>query len=394
MIPMASAPEIGTLSVREDNLTAALGEIVETAMVICGADFGNVQLVNPNSSDLTIVAQRGFPPWWLDFWSTVSRGQGTCGTALERGERVIIEDIEQSPIFAGTAALDIQRKAGVRAVQSTPIVSRSGKPLGMFSTHFKTPHRPDERTLRVLDLLARQARDIIQRAQAEAALRESEEQFRRAIADAPIPVIMHAEDGQVLQISHSWTELTGYGLKDMPTFEGWLNRAYGEGAESVRSYVRELFAGTRRTINVEFPIRVRDGRTRHWSFSASAPGILIDGRRFIVGMAVDISERKWAEDALREKQSRLELALEAAQNAARAKDKFLALLSHELRTPLMPALLTASILQQDKTLPAPVRADLDTIRRNIEIESRMINDLLDLSRITNDKLTLQRAGGD
>ena len=80
---------------------------------------------------------------------------------------MIIEDIEQSAIFAGTPALDIQLRAGVRAVQSTPLMSREGKPLGMFSTHFKAPHRPDDHQLRLLDLLARQAADIIERAQSE-----------------------------------------------------------------------------------------------------------------------------------------------------------------------------------------------------------------------------------
>src|SRR5262249_43826927 len=61
-------------------------------------------------------------------------------------------------------------KAGVRAVQSTPLVSPSGKVLGMFSTHYKIPHRPDERKLVLLDLLARQAADIVENKHAEEAL--------------------------------------------------------------------------------------------------------------------------------------------------------------------------------------------------------------------------------
>jgi len=56
-------------------------------------------------------------------------------------------------------------------------------------------------------------------------VRESEQEFRRAIEDAPIPVIMHAEDGKVLQLSRTWTELTGYTAEDVPTFDAWLTRA-------------------------------------------------------------------------------------------------------------------------------------------------------------------------
>ncbi len=146
--------------------------------------------------------------------------------------------------------------------------------------------------------------DITDRKRAEVALKESEEQFRRSIEEAPIPVIMHAEDGQVLQISSSWTELTGYRLTDLPTLDAWLNSAYGEGADVVRDHVRALFKGDRRSIGLEFPVRTKDGAIRHWSFSASSPGTLRDGRRFVVGMAVDITERKRAEVALKESEHR------------------------------------------------------------------------------------------
>ena len=60
---------------------------------------------------------------------------------------------------------------------------------------------------------------------AEAALAESEEQLSRAIEDSPIPVIMHAEDGEVLRISRSWTELTGYTIEDKSVLQTWLTKA-------------------------------------------------------------------------------------------------------------------------------------------------------------------------
>jgi len=132
--------------------------------------------------------------------------------------------------------------------------------------------------------------DITDRARAEHDVRESEEQLRRAIEDAPLPVIMHAEDGEVLQVSRAWTELTGYTVEDVPSFDAWLTRAYGEGADDVRAHVHELFRGDRRSLNIEFPVRTREGGLRHWSFSASSPGVLRDGRRYIVGMALDVTE--------------------------------------------------------------------------------------------------------
>ena len=177
---METLQKISMLYIHEGNLEPILTEVVDAAIAITGADFGNIQLVDPELSGLRIAAHRGFPEWWLNYWNSVSKGKGTCGTALAQGERVIVGDIEQSPIFIGTPALDIQLRAGVRAVQSTPLKSREGKPLGMFSTHFKVPHRPDGRQLRLLDLLARQAADIIERAQSQEILLKKNEDLNAA----------------------------------------------------------------------------------------------------------------------------------------------------------------------------------------------------------------------
>jgi len=143
-----------------------------------------------------------------------------------------------------------------------------------------------------------------------------EEQFRRAIEGAPIPVIMHAEDGEVLEISQAWTSLTGYSIADVPTLDAWLTRAYGEGAEEVRKHMQELIREQRGTLKVELPIRTRKGDLRYWIFSASSPGTLRDGRRYFVGMAVDITERKSAEAFFRESDERLRLMMESVEDYA------------------------------------------------------------------------------
>lgn len=106
--------------------------------------------------------------------------------------------------------------------------------------------------------------------------------------------------------------------------------------------------------------------------------------------------RRASEEALRESEARLKRALEAEQRAreeaeaaGRAKDQFLAMLSHELRTPLTPVLMVAHTLQTSMKLPARVRSALQMIQRNVELEAKLIDDLLDLSRITHRKMELQ-----
>jgi PAS domain S-box-containing protein len=95
----------------------------------------------------------------------------------------------------------------------------------------------------------------------------------------------------------------------------------------------------------------------------------------------DVSETKLIEEAMR-------AAKESAEAASRSKDRFLAVLSHELRTPLSPVLMSVCAMEADPDLPPSFLEEMVMIRRNIELETRLIDDLLDLSRIVNGKLAL------
>ena len=182
-----------------------LKEVLEASMALLNADFGNVQLYDPKSHALKIVVQRGFEQDFLDYFDNVQEGTASCGTALERRERVIVEDVLTDPVFA--QHLPIINAAGYRAVQSTPLIGRGGEILGMISTHFRHPHRPSERELRFVDLYARQAADMIERKRAEDALRASEERFRSYFE---LGLIGMAMTSPTKGISKSTTSFAGY----------------------------------------------------------------------------------------------------------------------------------------------------------------------------------------
>jgi two-component system CheB/CheR fusion protein len=121
----------------------------------------------------------------------------------------------------------------------------------------------------------------------------------------------------------------------------------------------------------------------------------------IGGALFDRVERRLSEEALRREiterkrvEAELLQAKEAAEAANRAKDRFLAALSHELRTPLTPVLARVSNLERESDLGGRLRRELAVIRRNVELEARLIDDLLDLTRITRGKLELRCSAGD
>jgi PAS domain S-box-containing protein len=127
---------------------------------------------------------------------------------------VIVEDVTRSPIFEGGEALQVQLAAGVRAVQSTPLRSRSGTPLGAISTHYMTARRPSERSLRFLDVLVREVADLLERSQAEAALRISEAKATAILATSADAIISVDAGGRVVEWNHSAERMFGYSREE------------------------------------------------------------------------------------------------------------------------------------------------------------------------------------
>ena len=140
--------------------------------------------------------------------------------------------------------------------------------------------------------------DIGARKRAEQALRESEARLRRTVENAPFPIMVHAEDGEVVHLSQAWLDLTGYAREEIGTIAAWTERAYGERKEVVRADIDRLYALDRAVDEGEYLIRTADGRMRVWTFSSAPLGSDGRGRRLVVSMAADVTERKEAEAAL------------------------------------------------------------------------------------------------
>ncbi|HKE64571.1 MAG TPA: GAF domain-containing protein [Micromonosporaceae bacterium] len=158
--------------------TAMLTALIDAALAMTRADYGNVQLLHGPSAELRIAAHRGFEAEFLDFFAVVHDEGSACGTAAARGQKVTVPDVANSSIFDGGPSGAVVLGAGVSAVHSIPLIGAGGRLSGVFSVHYTRPHRPDDNEERVLDLLA---------AAAVRRLDRSVDQHQLALVDAALP---------------------------------------------------------------------------------------------------------------------------------------------------------------------------------------------------------------
>ena len=183
------------------------GKIVDAAVSITGSQFGTMQLLCPqddssgNGGKLRLLCSRGLAQDAVEFWGWVSpEAHSSCTSALRSGQREIVPDYEDWDLIAGTEDLLAFRRCGIRSAQTTPLLSRNGNLLGMISTHWSEPHVPSDRDLRLLDILARQAADLLERTIAEEASRARTQELYRTCA-----TLREAQDLQKLlnaELSH------------------------------------------------------------------------------------------------------------------------------------------------------------------------------------------------
>ena len=290
--------EISTLLIQEGNLDGLYERVLEAAISLMSAEMGCMQKYNPELGELLLLAAKGdFHPEAAAFWERVNRASATtCGMALSLGRRVIVPDIETCDFMAGTADLDALRRSSIRAAQSTPLVSRSGQLLGMISTLCREPHQPTERTLRSLDVLARQAADLIERVQVETALRKGEQRLRRlaSIIESSDDAIISSNIGRVIT---TWNNAAGrlYGYTADEVIGRPVTILIPPDRHDEQRTIFQRIIGAERIKNYETVRQRKDGSSVDVSLTIS-PVKNAEGK--IVGASSitrDITERKLAE---------------------------------------------------------------------------------------------------
>src|SRR5512138_2718615 len=212
----------------------------------------------------------------------------------------------------------------------------------------------------------------------------TEERFRALLDSMPLCVWALGADGTPVYANRSWLEYAGADAGA----QGPLAALHPEDAAAVRTDVQmALLQGE--PIELEYRLRsARDGSYRWHAvrfLPQRAPEGVITGW---IGTATDIENFKRAQDAHAELAVKEREAREAAEAANRAKDEFLATLSHELRTPLNAVLGWAHMLRDGTLDEEKTRKALEVIDRNASLQVRLVEDILDVSRIIAGGLTL------
>jgi PAS domain S-box-containing protein len=306
---MTRLHELGTALLLENDLEATLSLVLDACSRLLGADKGSLQLYDEDERCLRLVAQKGFDQRFCDNFKIVREDSlCSCGVALVRRERVVIEDFTKASEFAETAAfLGVY---GVAASQSTPLCSQGGKLLGMLSTHFSEPRRLTEGELRLLDLYLQQAERVLERRQAERALRESEERLALAVEASRSGVWDLDLVSARAQVSDSFRAMHGFSVDEPVSYKQWLLALDKTDRRRLLSYNEELFRG-----GTEFNFEYR------WRHPATGERWLLATGRMVrdaagrpvrlIGVNTDITERKLSEVA----RARLAAIVENSQDA-------------------------------------------------------------------------------
>ncbi|WP_434113442.1 PAS domain S-box protein [Methylocaldum sp. GT1TLB] len=374
---------ISAALLHEDDIQALYEKIIDAAAHIMHSEYASMQMLYPErgrGGELRLLAFRGFNPQAAKFWEWVSAdsSDSTCGAALRTGRRVIAPDLENCDFMQGTEDLATYLQTGIHACQTTPLFSRSGKLVGMISTHWRCPHQPSERDLRLLDILARQAADLIDRKRAEEALRESEEKYRTLFecmdeGFCTIEVLFDESERPVdyrfLIVNPAFERQSG--IRDA------VGRRIREIAPLLEEHWFEIFGKIALTGQ---PMRFENFAAQlHRHYDVYAFRIGAPSERKVAVLFNDITRRKLIEETLRK--------------ADRRKDEFLAMLAHELRNPLAPLRTGLHVLRKsDGTNPATERTQtlLTMMERQVNHLVRLVDDLLEVSRITQGKIALKK----
>jgi PAS domain S-box-containing protein len=236
-------------------------------------------------------------------------------------------------------------------------------------------------------LLLVTAIDVTERKRVEEALLKTEELLRQGVRVAGLGIFDHDQINDTIYWSPEMRTICGWANEPL-TVAGWIEYVHPEDRDVIARAIKKAHDPAGKGLyDVEHRIVRTDGAVRWVRIKSQT---FFEGRDAArhpvrtIGALLDITEQKWAEEYREELLIREQDLRAAAESANQLKDDFLSTLSHELRTPLTSIIGWTSILREKQLEPNAVRA-VDTIDRNARTQQRLIDEILDVSRIASGK---------
>jgi PAS domain S-box-containing protein len=289
---------------------------------------------------------------------------------LTTHEPVIVSDLHTEPRFHGPSLLFDH---GVVSGISVIIYDQPDHPFGVLGAHTTCRRSFSGDEAEFLHAIANVLAAAIQRRRAEDALRDSERHFRALADSVPEIVWTSLPDGRCDYVNQRWFDFTGMTLEDTKGF-GWVSALHeGDVERSTDDWMHAMETGE--PFECEYRFRAKDGAYR-WCLGRALP--LRDDQGHIIkwfGNCLDIDEHKHVEEVLKD--------------ADRRKDEFLAMLGHELRNPLTPITGAVEVLKLKSPDDPEIQWSAEVIVHQTEQIVRLVDDLLDVSRIVHGKVKLE-----
>lgn len=226
--------------------------------------------------------------------------------------------------------------------------------------------------------------EIAERNKTEEALKESERQFRYALEEAPLPIMLYTETGEVKKINSTWADFTGYTIEDISSISKCAKISDAFAGDLNNTNTDKLFNLQRRQNDGEFYIKTKNGLTRIWNFYSAYIGKLQDGHKLFMKVAIDITERKDMEE-LEKRVEEERKQLYEIKEYDRIKTEFFSNISHELRTPLN--VIFSALQMHEYKLKECFLQDSNffkytkIMKQNCYRLLRLVNNIIDITKI-------------
>lgn len=310
--------EISAEIVREADEHALSTRILDAAIILLHSQFGSFQLLQQNGDgqELHLHTWRGFSEEAAAHWQRVRIDTDcVCGIALREGKRIIVPDILVAIDDPDERAMYV--RTGIRAVQTTPLRTRAGRLVGMLSTHWSTVHEPSRRELDLLDVLARLAADLIERRQSESALRATQAAadrqdrlYETILSNSPDLAYIFDLQHRFIYANEQLLRMWGR-TREEAIGKNCLELGYEPWHAQMHDREIEQVVATRMPVRGEVPFDGTFGR-RMYDY-IFVPVFNEHGEvEAVAGTTRDVTDRRSAEDLLRNHSAQVDALLEAA----------------------------------------------------------------------------------